>query len=58
MATHKTVKDPVLRQIMARELWVLRRQIRRMGYSRESDTYFWLVMGFETALERVQARQA
>jgi len=57
MATHKSVTDPLLRKIMAHELWVLRSQIKRMGYSRSSETYLWIVMGFETALRRVEHAQ-
>ena len=57
MATHKSITDPFLRRVMANELLVIRRQIKRMGFSRQTDQYFWLVMGIETALRRVEYAQ-
>lgn len=54
MGTHKEIKDKLLRSIMANELLVIRKQFGRMGYKRTDDSFFWAVVGFETALRRVQ----
>lgn len=58
MGTHKGITDPLLRKIMASELLILRRQAKRLGWKRDDDPYFWTIVGFETALRRVEVQKA
>jgi len=54
MATNKDIKDPLHRQILANELLVLRRVCREHGYSMKGDYFGGVVIGFKTALRRVE----
>jgi hypothetical protein len=56
--THSDIKDPILRNIFARELWVLRGVERRIGEKNfqhfQSPWMSGIILGFETALRRVE----
>lgn len=52
--THIEIKDPALRTIFARELWVLRGVARRTGARMDSEWMSGIIIGFETALRRVE----
>jgi hypothetical protein len=54
---HPEITDPVLRQIFAKELWVLRSAMHKTGISMQSEWVYGIRLGFETALRRVQAWQ-
>jgi hypothetical protein len=43
--------------MFAEELWALKRVTRRMNVSMQSEWVRGIILGFETALRRVQARQ-
>jgi len=52
--THTGIKDPDLRAIMASELLTFRRLRKEEKIDLKSDYYFGAIVGFETALRRVQ----
>ena len=54
MKRHKDIKDADLRQIAAREFLAFRRLRRLYGIDLKSDFYFGGIVGFLTALRRVQ----
>jgi hypothetical protein len=47
--THKEITDPELRAILANELNIIRKALRT-----DSDALFWVRLGLDTALRRVQ----
>jgi hypothetical protein len=52
--THRAIKDPALRAIFARELWVLRGVARRTGERMDSPWMSGIILGLETAFRRVE----
>lgn len=51
--SHPEITNTVLRQILANELLVMRRQFKRLGITQRDDPFFWSRVSFETALRRV-----
>jgi hypothetical protein len=52
--THQDIKDKDLRSIMARELLSFRRLRKESRVNLKDDYFFGAMVGFETALRRVQ----
>lgn len=51
--THKDITDPKLRAVFANELLILRRSMKDMQTNKQSDLVCGIMLGFETALRRV-----
>jgi len=54
MKTHTLIKDKDLRKIMAAELLAFRRLRKQGAIDLKEPFYFGAIVGFETALRRVQ----
>jgi hypothetical protein len=55
MASHPEIQDKKLRKIMANELWLMRKQKKRILASGVTpDFFFGVKVGFETAIRRVE----
>lgn len=55
--THPDIKDKLIRQIMANELWILRRSLRASGEQRRSDWAMGIRLGLDTFARRMQYAQ-
>lgn len=56
--THPEVTDKFIRQMLARELWILRRAMRRSGESLKSDWVMGIRLGLDTFARRVTQEKA